>query len=145
MNFKATEQRTTKVELAVLKSLKSFGDFNLSDDKFSTYDLYGETGGEKTLIEIKERSKIWNDWYIEKDKIDKLIKLKNSVYYKIRLYLIIVVKDISYLYNVEEIIEYKTEKKLMKSNTNECFSKPKKILKTVYLFPFTIYKLKLKI
>lgn len=145
MNFKATEQRTTKVELAVLKALKSFGNFKWSYDKFSTYDLYGETGGEKTLIEIKERSKIWDDWYIEKAKIDRLIKLKKSANYKIRLYLIMVVKDIAYLYNVEEIIEYKTEKKLMKSNTNERFSKPKKILKTVYLFPFTIHKLKLKI
>ena len=80
-----------------------------------------------------------------KAKIDRLIKLKKSANYKIRLYLIMVVKDIAYLYNVEEIIEYKTEKKLMKSNTNERFSKPKKILKTVYLFPFTIHKLKLKI
>ena len=43
MNFKATEKRTKKVELAVLKSLKSFGYFKLSNDKFSTYDLYGET------------------------------------------------------------------------------------------------------
>lgn len=146
MNIKATEQRTAKVELAVLNALKGFGNFQKSKDEFSTYDLYGETGGEKTLIEIKERSKIWGEWYIEKAKIDRLIKLKNSADYKIRLYLFMVVNKDCFVYKVDEIAKCKVVNVLINNYTNENFKNGvKKSKRLLYCFPFKNYKMKLKL
>ena len=146
MSFKSTVKRTKEIELRVLNALNSYGKFYKSEEEFSTYDLYGETGGDKTLIEIKERSQIYSWWNIEKAKITRLLDLRDKAKYKIRLYLVMVVKDMAYLYNIDDVKNYQVEKKMMNNYTNESFKNGvKKSIKVVYSFPFTIHKLELKI
>ena len=144
-----TEKITSEIELAVLKALKPYGDFKKSDDKFSTYDLFGTTSGQKTLIEIKNRSTEYDNWYIEKAKIDRLVALKNKAGYELRIYLCMVVENKAYFYNANEIAKCQVKEVYINNYTNEEFNiskiMPKKSIRKLYCFPKNIYKTKILI
>lgn len=141
------KNRTRKIEKRCLDALSKYGDFKLSDNEFSPFDIYGFTNGIKTLIEVKERSEMWDQWYIEKQKIDNLVKLKNKTKDLIRIYLIIVVGDDAFLFKVDDIFETgKIQRVRMNHQTSKDFPKSDiKIRKEIINFHHQLNLLKLKL
>lgn len=99
------KNKTKETEKRCLKALSKYGDFKLSEDEYSPFDIYGYTNNVKTLIEIKERSTMYDRWYIEKQKIYNLLKLKRKTKDPIRIYLMIVVGNDGFLFKVDDIFE----------------------------------------
>lgn len=142
--MKFTSERTSEIETRVLNALEPYGIFYKSKYKYSVYDLYGITGGDKTLIEIKEREKIWDEWYIDKSKIDSLLALREKATYKLRLYLFMVVSNECYIYNIDHVKKESIKELELPNNTSADFKQmKKKIKKKVYCFPFDLQLTKL--
>lgn len=99
------KNKTRETEKRCLKALSKYGDFKLSEDEYSPFDIYGYTNNVKTLIEIKERSTMYDRWYIEKQKIYNLLKLKRKTKDPLRIYLLIVVGNDGFLFKVDDIFE----------------------------------------
>ena len=119
----------------------------MSEDEFSPFDIYGYTKGTKTLIEVKERSEMWDWWIIEKQKIDNLKKLKNQTKDQLRIYLMIVFKNDAFLFKVDDIFEMgRIERFKMNKQTSKDFAHSYvKEIKEIIKFHHKLNLLKLKL
>ena len=103
---------------------------------YSHYDLEGSSCWDDdemhTIVEVKERrSNKWPTWYIEKQKMDSM--LKTDVDFR---YLCIVCNNVYTVYNINDIIKCKTIHKSMNKTTAEGFDRQvEKVIKEVYEFP----------
>jgi len=141
------KNKTKQTEKRCLKALSKYGDFKLSDNEFSPFDIYGYTNNVKTLIEVKQRSEMWEQWYIEKQKIDNLIKLKNKTKDPLRIYLMIVVENDGFLFKVDDIFETgKIQRVRMNKQTSKDFPQSDiKIRKEIINFHHQLNLLKIKL
>jgi len=141
------KNKTKQTEKRCLDALSKYGDFKLSEDEYSPFDLYGYTNNVKTLIEVKERSEMWDRWFIEKQKIDNLRKLKHKTKDPLRIYLLIVVKNDGFLFKVDDIFEMgKIERIRMNKQTSKDFPHSDiKIRKEIINFHHQLNLLKLKL
>ena len=141
------KNKTKETEIRCLKALDKYGDFELSDDEFSPYDIYGYTNGIKTLIEVKERSEMYQRWYIEKQKIYNLLKLKKKTKDQLRIYLMIVVENDGFLFKVDDIFEMgQIERIRMNKQTSKDLSQSnQKIRKEIINFHHQLNLLNIKL
>ena len=141
------KNKTKQTEKRCLDALLKYGDLKLSEDEFSPFDIYGYTKGIKTLIEVKERSEMWNRWFIEKQKIDNLRKLKHKTKDPLRIYLMIVVGNDGFLFKVDDIFQMgKIERIRMNKQTSKDFPHSDiKIRKEIINFHHKLNLLKLKL
>ena len=141
------KNKTKQTEKRCLDALLKYGDFKLSEDEFSPFDIYGYTKGTKTLIEVKERSEMWDWWIIEKQKIDNLKKLKNQTKDQLRIYLMIVFKNDAFLFKVDDIFEMgRIERFKMNKQTSKDFAHSYvKEIKEIIKFHHKLNLLKLKL
>ena len=141
------KNKTRETEKRCLKALSKYGDFKLSEDKYSPFDIYGYTNNVKTLIEIKERSTMYDRWYIEKQKIYNLLKLKRKTKDPIRIYLMIVVGNDGFLFKVDDIFEMGIIEKIkMNKQTSKDFPHSDiKIRKEIINFHHQLNLLKIKL
>ena len=141
------KNKTKETEKRCLKALSKYGDFKLSEDEYSPFDIYGYTNNVKTLIEIKERSTMYDRWYIEKQKIYNLLKLKRKTKDPIRIYLMIVVGNDGFLFKVDDIFEMGIIEKIkMNKQTSKDFPHSDiKIRKEIINFHHQLNLLKIKL
>ena len=141
------KNKTRETEKRCLKALSKYGDFKLSEDEYSPFDIYGYTNNVKTLIEIKERSTMYDRWYIEKQKIYNLLKLKRKTKDPIRIYLMIVVGNDGFLFKVDDIFEMGIIEKIkMNKQTSKDFPHSDiKIRKEIINFHHQLNLLKIKL
>lgn len=141
------KNKTKETEKRCLKALSKYGDFKLSEDEYSHFDIYGYTNNVKTLIEIKERSTMYDRWYIEKQKIYNLLKLKRKTKDPLRIYLLIVVGNDGFLFKVDDIFEMGIIEKIkMNKQTSKDFPQSNvKIRKEIINFHHQLNLLKLKL
>lgn len=141
------KNKTKETEKRCLKALSKYGDFKLSEDEYSPFDIYGYTNNVKTLIEIKERSTMYDRWYIEKQKIYNLLKLKRKTKDPLRIYLMIVVGNDGFLFKVDDIFEMGIIEKIkMNKQTSKDFPHSDiKIRKEIINFHHQLNLLKIKL
>ena len=141
------KNKTRETEKRCLKALSKYGDFKLSEDEYSPFDIYGYTNNVKTLIEIKERSTMYDRWYIEKQKIYNLLKLKRKTKDPLRIYLMIVVGNDGFLFKVDDIFEMGIIEKIkMNKQTSKDFPQSDiKIRKEIINFHHQLNLLKIKL
>ena len=141
------KNKTRETEKRCLKALSKYGDFKLSEDEYSPFDIYGYTNNVKTLIEIKERSTMYDRWYIEKQKIYNLLKLKRKTKDPLRIYLLIVVGNDGFLFKVDDIFEMGIIEKIkMNKQTSKDFPYSDiKIRKEIINFHHQLNLLKIKL
>ena len=141
------KNKTRETEKRCLKALSKYGDFKLSEDEYSPFDIYGYTNNVKTLIEIKERSTMYDRWYIEKQKIYNLLKLKHKTKDPLRIYLLIVVGNDGFLFKVDDIFEMGIIEKIkMNKQTSKDFPHSDiKIRKEIINFHHQLNLLKIKL
>ena len=141
------KNKTRETEKRCLKALSKYGDFKLSEDEYSPFDIYGYTNNVKTLIEIKERSTMYDRWYIEKQKIYNLLKLKRKTKDPLRIYLLIVVGNDGFLFKVDDIFEMGIIEKIkMNKQTSKDFPHSDiKIRKEIINFHHQLNLLKIKL
>ena len=141
------KNKTRETEKRCLKALSKYGDFKLSEDEYSPFDIYGYTNNVKTLIEIKERSTMYDRWYIEKQKVYNLLKLKSKTKDPIRIYLMIVVGNDGFLFKVDDIFEMGIIEKIkMNKQTSKDFPHSDiKIRKEIINFHHQLNLLKIKL
>lgn len=141
------KNKTRETEKRCLKALSKYGDFKLSEDEYSPFDIYGYTNNVKTLIEIKERSTMYDRWYIEKQKVYNLLKLKRKTKDPLRIYLLIVVGNDGFLFKVDDIFEMGIIEKIkMNKQTSKDFPHSDiKIRKEIINFHHQLNLLKIKL
>ena len=141
------KNKTRETEKRCLKALSKYGDFKLSEDEYSPFDIYGYTNNVKTLIEIKERSTMYDRWYIEKQKVYNLLKLKRKTKDPLRIYLMIVVGNDGFLFKVDDIFEMGIIEKIkMNKQTSKDFPHSDiKIRKEIINFHHQLNLLKIKL
>ena len=145
-----TAKKAKKNEIRILDILNSKkGTYQLANNEFSVWDIYGhDANGDIVIIEIKERRSIWNEWFIEVDKIDRMykeLKVANKIGKKAYGLLIITTPNGDDLvYHIDKISKCKKIKKLMNRTTAKGFyNEGVKVEKEVYIFPLNSYVTKL--
>ena len=144
MSEQFTLKKAKIVERRVAKTLNE-GNYGLKYKvvkyEYSYYDIVGV--GEHShydIVEVKERrANDWDTWFIEKAKVDNMLKARGSAEKKsntMGLHLACVCDGIMQLYNIDDIILYPVINRMMNKTTAKGFRRSgEKVMKEVYDFP----------
>ncbi len=135
-----TAKRATSTELRIKHLLNSRGcDLKMAQDQYEVYDLYGyDKDGNNIIFEIKERDKWWEEFLIDKSKVDKLSSLKPKAF------LVCSVDGVDYVYDINYIKTCRVESRYMNRTTaSEFYGSGHKVLKESYYFNSNKYICKL--
>ena len=111
---KYTLSGATANEQEVCSLLNKFdrSSFELSGKRRSVFDIKGFTENIPTLVEVKERSKWWNNLWIEESKLLSIFaKAKKYKGGKVNCWLVVSVKGEHLLYDAKDIWKYGTRQK----------------------------------
>lgn len=132
-------------EQRVAAKLKKLGYNVKALNARKAYDITGYIKENPILIEVKERSKLWEDQFLQVSKVNSLLKHRDRILKKfpqfsqVRLSYIMSFENDDYIFNVDQIANCKTETLLMNKATVE---NEDKVFKEVYIFPLSMKKAK---
>ena len=142
INKKVTKSNELKV-LGLLEDVLG-GRWELAKDKYSCYDIAGlDRDANRTLVEVKLRTKLYPKLWIEFDKVLAIcnkFKQKNAD----KAILVCGIDDKQYLYDLKRIITYPLKEREMNYKTSSDFKgSGNKTTKKVYEFPWDDFMIEL--
>lgn len=132
-------------EQRVARKLQSLGYKVKALNAKKAYDITGLVDAEPILIEVKERTILWDDQYLQVSKVNSLLNHRKRIlkkfpqYTEVKLSYIMSFQNTDYVFDVDDIKMCKKITRLMKKAT---VVSDKQIYKEVYVFPLALRKAK---